>query len=393
MKVYIDHAATTPCDKRVVEAMIPYFTNEFGNADSQHFYGRATTKAVADARETVADIIGCKSNEIYFTGSGTEADNWALKGVALHNRHKGNHIIISAIEHHAILNSAEWLERNGFRVTKLPVDSTGLVSVSDLEAAIDNETTLVSVMYVNNEVGTIEPIKELAEIAHKHGALFHSDCVQAMPYIKIDVKELGVDLLSMSAHKFYGPKGIGALYIRNGVKLYKLICGGGQERSQRGGTTNTPLVAGMAEALKITACEMQANNEYIAKLRDRFVNRVIEEIPYVRFNGNMERRIPSVANFSFEFVEGEGILMLMDFNGIAVSSGSACSSGSLDPSHVLLAMGVPIEVSHGSIRFSFGKDNTMEEVDYTVDKLKDTIAKLREMSPLFNLKTGGTYNV
>ena len=265
--------------------------------------------------------------------------------------------------------------------------------MSDLEAAIDNETTLVSVMYVNNEVGTIEPIKELAEIAHKHGALFHSDCVQAMPYIKIDVKELGVDLLSMSAHKFYGPKGIGALYIRNGVKLDKLICGGGQERSQRGGTTNTPLVAGMAEALKITACEMQANNEYIAKLRDRFVNRVIEEIPYVRFNGNMERRIPSVANFSFEFVEGEGILMLMDFNGIAVSSGSACSSGSLDPSHVLLAMGVPIEVSHGSIRFSFGKDNTMEEVDYTVDKLKDTIAKLREMSPLFNLKTGGTYNV
>ena len=393
MKVYIDHAATTPCDKRVVEAMIPYFTNEFGNADSQHFYGRATAKAVADARETVADIIGCKSNEIYFTGSGTEADNWALKGVALHNRHKGNHIIISAIEHHAILNSAEWLERNGFRVTKLPVDSTGLVSVSDLEAAIDNETTLVSVMYVNNEVGTIEPIKELAEIAHKHGALFHSDCVQAMPYIKIDVKELGVDLLSMSAHKFYGPKGIGALYIRNGVKLDKLICGGGQERSQRGGTTNTPLVAGMAEALKITACEMQANNEYIAKLRDRFVNRVIEEIPYVRFNGNMERRIPSVANFSFEFVEGEGILMLMDFNGIAVSSGSACSSGSLDPSHVLLAMGVPIEVSHGSIRFSFGKDNTMEEVDYTEDKLKDTIAKLREMSPLFNLKTGGTYNV
>ena len=393
MKVYIDHAATTPCDKRVVEAMIPYFTNEFGNADSQHFYGRATAKAVADARETVADIIGCKSNEIYFTGSGTEADNWALKGVALHNRHKGNHIIISAIEHHAILNSAEWLERNGFRVTKLPVDSTGLVSVSDLEAAIDNETTLVSVMYVNNEVGTIEPIKELAEIAHKHGALFHSDCVQAMPYIKIDVKELGVDLLSMSAHKFYGPKGIGALYIRNGVKLDKLICGGGQERSQRGGTTNTPLVAGMAEALKITACEMQANNEYIAKLRDRFVNRVIEEIPYVRFNGNMERRIPSVANFSFEFVEGEGILMLMDFNGIAVSSGSACSSGSLDPSHVLLAMGVPIEVSHGSLRFSFGKDNTMAEVDYTVDKLKDTIAKLREMSPLFNLKTGGTYNV
>lgn len=393
MRVYIDHAATTPCDKRVVDAMLPYFTDEFGNADSQHFFGRDTAKAVADARDTIADIIGCKLNELYFTGSGTEADNWALKGAALHNRHKGNHIIISAIEHHAILNSADWLEKTGFRVTRLPVDGTGLVSPADLEKAIDGETTLVSVMYVNNEVGTIEPIKELAQIAHRHGALFHSDCVQAMPYIKIDVKELGVDMLSMSAHKFYGPKGVGALYIRNGVKLDKLICGGGQERSQRGGTTNTPLVVGMAEALKISTEEMQTNNKHIAELRDRFVDRVVKEIPYVRFNGNIEHRVPSVANFSFEFVEGEGILMLMDFNGIAVSSGSACSSGSLDPSHVLLAMGVPVEVSHGSIRFSFGKDNTMEEVDYTVDKLKDTIAKLREMSPLFNLKTGGTYNV
>ena len=393
MRVYIDHAATTPCDKRVVDAMLPYFTDEFGNADSQHFFGRDTAKAVADARDTIADIIGCKPNELYFTGSGTEADNWALKGAALHNRHKGNHVIISAIEHHAILNSADWLEKNGFRITRLPVDGTGLVSPADLEKAIDGETTLVSVMYVNNEVGTIEPIKELAQIAHRHGALFHSDCVQAMPYIKIDVKELGVDMMSMSAHKFYGPKGVGALYIRNGVKLDKLICGGGQERSQRGGTTNTPLVVGMAEALKISAEEMESNNKHIAELRDRFVDRVMKEIPYVRFNGNREHRVPSVANFSFEFVEGEGILMLMDFNGIAVSSGSACSSGSLDPSHVLLAMGVPVEVSHGSIRFSFGKDNTMEEVDYTVDKLKDTVAKLREMSPLFNLKTGGTYNV
>lgn len=393
MKVYIDHAATTPCDKRVVDAMIPYFTNEFGNADSQHYYGRDTAKAVADARETISRLIGCNPNELYFTGSGTEADNWALKGVALHNRHKGNHIIISSIEHHAILNSADWLEHNGFRVTRLPVDGTGLVSVSDLEKAIDEQTTLVSVMYVNNEVGTIQPIRELAEVAHKHGALFHSDCVQAMPYMRIDVKELGVDLLSMSAHKFYGPKGVGALYIRNGVKLDKLICGGGQERSQRGGTTNTPLVVGMATALKLSTDEMISNNEHIARLRDHFVNKVLKEIPYVRFNGNKERRVPSVANFSFEFVEGEGILMLMDFNGIAVSSGSACSSGSLDPSHVLLAMGVPIEVSHGSIRFSFGKDNTMEEVDYTVDKLKDTISKLREMSPLFNVKTGGTYNV
>ncbi|MCM1195349.1 MAG: cysteine desulfurase NifS [Corallococcus sp.] len=393
MRVYIDHAATTPCDKRVVEAMLPYFTNEFGNADSQHFYGRDTAKAVADAREEISALIGCRPNELYFTGSGTEADNWALKGAAIHNKHKGNHIIISAIEHHAILTAADWLEGQGFKVTRLPVDGTGLVSAADLEKAIDEQTTVVSVMYVNNEVGTIQPVKQLAEIAHRHGALFHSDCVQAMPYMKIDVRELGVDLLSMSGHKFYGPKGVGALYIRNGVKLDKLICGGGQERSQRGGTTNTPLVVGMAKALKIATEEMAENNARIAKMRDHFEKRVLAEIPYVRQNGNRASRVPSVSNFSFEFVEGEGILMLMDFNGIAVSSGSACSSGSLDPSHVLLAMGVPIEVSHGSIRFSFGKDNTLEETDYAVDKLKDTISKLREMSPLFNVKTGGIYNV
>lgn len=393
MKVYADHAATTPCDKRVVEEMLPFFTDVYGNANSQHFYGRDTAKAVAEARATIATLIGCKPNELYFTGSGTEADNWALKGVALHKRDKGNHIIISAIEHHAILVAAEWLENNGFRVTRLPVDSTGLVHVEDLEKAIDNETTIVSVMYANNEVGTIQPIRELADVAHKHGALFHSDCVQAMPYLDVNVGDLGVDLLSMSGHKFYGPKGVGALYIRNGVKLDKLICGGGQERAQRGGTTNTPAVVGMARALQISRQEMAVNNAHIVALRDHFEERVEKEIPYIRQNGNKQHRVPSISNYSFEFVEGEGILMLLDFNGIAVSSGSACSSGSLDPSHVLLAMGVPIEVSHGSIRFSFGKDNTMEEVDYIVDKLKETISKLREMSPLFDLKKGGTYNV
>lgn len=393
MRIYLDHAATTPCDKRVLEAMMPYFTEEFGNADSQHFFGRDTAKAVAEARASVAKIINCAPNELYFTGSGTESDNWALKGAALARKSKGNHVIISAIEHHAILTSAEWLQKNGFVVTKLPVDSTGLVSVEDLEKAIDDNTTLVSVMYANNEVGTIQPVKQLAEVAHKHGALFHCDCVQAIPYTKIDVKEMGFDLATISAHKFYGPKGVGALYIRNGVKLDKLICGGGQERSQRGGTTNTPAVVGMAKALEISQAELQQNNAHVAALRDHFVERVLAEIPYVRFNGNREHRVPSVANFSFEFVEGEGILMLMDFHGVAVSSGSACSSGSLDPSHVLLAMGVPVEISHGSIRFSFGKNNTMEEVDYTVEALKDTISKLREMSPLFDVKTGGTYNV
>ena len=395
MRVYIDHASTTPCDKRVVDAMLPYFTDEFGNADSQHFYGRETAKAVAEARATIARLIGAAPNEVYFTASGSEADNWALKGTALamRERGKGNHIIISAIEHHAILTSAEWLEKNGFVVTKLPVGPNGIVDPQSLRDAIDDQTTLVSVMYVNNEVGTIQPVRELCKIAHEHGALFHTDCVQAMPYIHIDVKELGADMISMSGHKFYGPKGVGALYIRNGVKIEKLVSGGGQERSQRGGTTNTPAVVGMAKALELAVATMDEDNAHIAAVRDHFVERVMKEIPYVRFNGDMQHRVPSCANFSFEYVEGEGILMSLDIKGVAVSSGSACSSGSLDPSHVLLAMGVPIEISHGSIRFSFGKDNTMEEADYAVDVLKETIAKLRIMSPLYNEKIGGSYNV
>ena len=396
MRVYIDHASTTPCDKRVVDAMLPYFTDEFGNADSQHFYGRETAKAVAEARATIARLIGAAPNEVYFTASGSEADNWALKGTALamRERGKGNHIIISAIEHHAILTSAEWLEKNGFVVTKLPVGPNGIVDPQSLRDAIDDQTTLVSVMYVNNEVGTIQPVRELCKIAHEHGALFHTDCVQAMPYIHIDVKELGADMISMSGHKFYGPKGVGALYIRNGVKIEKLVSGGGQERSQRGGTTNTPAVVGMAKALELAVAPMDEDNAHIAAVRDHFVERVMKEIPYVRFNGDMQHRVPSCANFSFEYVEGEGILMSLDIKGVAVSSGSACSSGSLDPSHVLLAMGVPVEISHGSIRFSFGKDNTMEEADYAVDVLKETIAKLRIMSPLYNEKIGGgSYNV
>lgn len=393
MKVYADHAASTPCDKRVLKKMLPFFTDEYGNANSQHCFGRDAAKAVEEARATIADVIGCKPNEIYFTSGGTESDNWAIKGAALHRREKGNHVIISSIEHHAVLVAAEWLENNGFRVTRLPVDSTGLVRVEDLENAIDDQTTLVSVMYANNEVGTIQPVKELAAVAHKHGALFHTDCVQALPYMNIDVSELGADLATFSSHKFYGPKGAGVLYIRNGVKIDKLICGGGQERSQRGGTTNTPAVVGMAYALKLSREHLEENNEYIRQLRDHFEERVENEIPYIRQNGNKLHRLPCISNYSFEFVEGEGILMLLDYNGIAVSSGSACSSGSLDPSHVLLAMGVPVEVSHGSIRFSFGKHNTMAEIDYVVDRLKDTISKLREMSPLFDLKKGGTYNV
>ena len=393
MRIYFDHAASTPCDPRVVEAMMPYFTNDFGNGDSQHSFGRDTAKAIADARATIAKLINCQPNELYFTASGTESDNWALKGAAFARKNRGNHIIISAIEHHAVLVSAEWLAKQGFKVTLLKPDETGIINVSELEKHIDDQTILVSIMHSNNEVGTIQPIKELAKVAHDHGALFHADCVQSVPYMRIDVKDIGADMITFSAHKFYGPKGVGALYIRNGLKIDKLVSGGGQERSQRGGTSNTPAIVGMAKALEIANEQMEQNNAHIAKLRDHFVDRVLAEIPYVRFNGNCDHRVPSIANFSFEFVEGEGILMLMDLAGVAVSSGSACSSGSLDPSHVLLAMGVPIEVSHGSIRFSFGKHNTMEEVDYAVDKLKDTIARLRQMSPLFNVKTGGTYNV
>lgn len=393
MKIYFDHAATTPCDKRVVEEMMPYFSQLYGNAHSQHFFGREAEKVVADSRLTIANIIGCAPNELYFTASGTESDNWAIKGVALSRMGKGKHIIISEIEHHAVLSSVEWLEKQGFTISKLPVLPSGIVDINALEQLITPQTTLISVMYVNNIVGTIQPIKQIAQIAHKHGVLFHSDCVQAMPYLTIDVKELGVDLLTFSAHKFYGPKGVGALYIRNGLRIDKLIAGGGQERSQRGGTTNTPAIVGMAKALTIATDEMQQNNKHIALLRDHFVERVQKEIPFVRQNGDLSLSVPSIANFSFEFVEGEGILMLLDINGIAASSGSACSSGSLEPEHVLLAMGVPIEVSHGTIRFSFGKHNTMEEVDYTVDKLVDIIARLREMSPLFSLKNGGTYNV
>ncbi len=393
MKIYFDHAATTPCDKSVVDAMIPYFYEQYGNSHSQHFFGRETEKAVADSRAAIAHIIGCSPNEVYFTSSGTESDNWAIKGTALSKINKGKHIIISEIEHHAVLESANWLEKQGFIVTRLPVLPNGIVDIDALDSLITDETTLVSVMYVNNEVGTIQPIKEIAQIVHKHGALFHTDCVQAMPYISINVKELGADLITFSAHKFYGPKGVGVLYIRNGVRIDKLIGGGGQERSQRGGTTNTPAIVGMAKALQIATDTMESNNLHIAKLRDHFVERVLKEIPYVRQNGDLSHSIPSVANLSFEFVEGEGILMLLDINGIAASSGSACSSGSLEPSHVLLGMGVPIEVSHGTIRFSFGKHNTLEEVDYTVDKLVEIIAKLREMSPLFNLKDGGNYNV
>ncbi len=385
--IYLDHAATTPLDKRVLEKMLPYFTENYGNANSQHSFGQTAKVAVDNARKTIADIIGAKPSEIYFTSGGTESDNWALRGTAKRYKDKGKHLIISKIEHHAMLTTAKELEKEGFEVSYIGVDEFGSINLDELEKAIRPDTIFIGCMYANNEVGTIQPIEKIVEIAKKHNIICFTDAVQAMGAIEIDVSKLGVDMMSFSAHKFGGPKGVGALYIRNGLDLGKIITGGHQERTRRGGTTNVAGVVGFAEALRLSRESLIKDNEYIKGLRDRFIERVESEIPYVKLNGSRENRLSNNADFSFYFIEGESILMMLDLEGIAVSSGSACSSDSLDPSHVLLAMGIPAEYAHGSIRFTFGKDNTMEEVDYTVDKLKEIIHKLREMSPLFKLNS------
>lgn len=387
-QIYLDHAATTALDKRVLEKMLPYFCDTYGNANSQHGYGREAQKAVDEARDTIAKLIGAKPNEIYFTSGGTESDNWALRGTVKAMAGKGNHVIMSCIEHAAMLSTAKELEKEGVEVSLIGVDSEGFIDLEELKKAIRPTTVLISCMYANNEIGTVEPIAEIVKIAKEHGILVHTDAVQAMGAIDINVAELGVDMLSFSAHKFNGPKGVGALYIKNGIPMARLISGGHQERTRRGGTTNVPGVVGFAEALKLTKQTMKEDTAYVASLRDRFIKRVEEEIPFSKLNGarDMQKRLPSNADFSFEFIEGESILFSLDIDGIAVSSGSACSSGSLEPSHVLLAIGLSEEKAHGTIRFSFGKENTIEEVDYVVDTLKNTIQRLREMSPLFNLK-------
>ncbi len=383
--IYLDNAATTPLSEKAFEAMKPYFTDVFGNANSQHAFGREAAKAVADARQTIAECIGAKPSEIYFTSCGTEADNWALKGIASQLKDKGEHIVTSVIEHPAIHTACKQLEKYGWEITYLPVDGQGFVSARDLENALREDTVLVSIMYANNEIGTVQPIGELCEIAHKHGVLFHTDAVQATGAIKYDVKELGVDLLSMSAHKFYGPKGMGALYVRNGLRIEKLLAGGEQERAHRGGTTNTAGAVGMAVALKDAVDHMEENAKYVGGLRDRFVSKVLERIDDIYYNGAKDnsKRLYNNANFSFRYIEGESILFSLDLAGICASSGSACSSGSLEPSRTLLAIGVPIGTAHGSIRFTFGKNNTVEDVDYTVDELVKTVEKLRAMSPLY----------
>lgn len=384
-KIYLDHAATTPLSQKAFEAMKPYFSDIYGNANSQHEYGRDGAKGVNDARQTIAKCIGAKPSEIYFTACGTEADNWAVKGIALQNINKGKHIITSQIEHPAIYTTCKQLEKYGWEITYLPVDEQGFVSVDDLENAIRPDTVLVSIMFANNEIGTVEPIKELCEVAHRHGVLFHTDAVQATGAVRYDVKDLGVDLLSMSAHKFYGPKGMGVLYVRNGIRIEKLLTGGEQERAHRGGTTNVPGAVGMACALQDAVENIDANNAYVANLRNHFVERVLAEIDEIYYNGAKDtaKRLPNNANFSFKYIEGESILFSLDLAGICASSGSACSSGSLEPSRTLLAIGVPVGTAHGSIRFTFGIHNTMEQVDYTVDELVKTVARLREMSPLY----------
>lgn len=381
--VYFDHAATTPVDERVLQKMLPYFTDNFGNPNSQHWFGRRSVTAVDEARDTVASLIGAKPSEIYFTSGGTESDNWAIRGAAHARAEKGKHLIISAVEHPAMITTAKELEKEGFEVSFAPVDEYGAVDVEKLKSLLRPDTIFVGIMTANNEVGTIQPLAEISGLCRERGILFFTDAVQAAGALKIDVNDPAVDLLSFSGHKFYGPKGVGVLYIRSGLKLGKIITGGHQERTMRGGTTNVPAIVGLAEALRLAQEEREKNAAYVSSLRDRFISRVLHEIPYVKLNGHPQNRLPANANFSFRYIEGESLLFSLDLAGIAVSSGSACSSGSLEPSHVLLAMGLPEGLAHGSIRFSFGKDNTPAQIDYAVDKLKEIVVKLRALSPLF----------
>ena len=382
-QIYLDHASTTPVRPEVVEAMAPYFTEHFGNPSSIYPLGQEASDAVAAARESLASLIGATPREIFFSSGGTESDNWALKGFARANATKGRHIITSAIEHHAVLHTCEALEREGFEVTYLPVDEHGLVSVEDFKAAMRPDTILASIMFANNEIGTIEPIRELAAAAHEASVVFHTDAVQAFGHEPIDVNELGIDMLSASSHKIYGPKGVGLLYVRRGVKLQNLLDGGQQERGRRGSTENVPGIVGFARAAELAAEEIVPERDRQLALRDHAIRRILEEIPSAKLNGSWESRLANNVNFSFEFIEGEGMLLQLAARGICVSSGSACTPGSLDPSHVLLAIGLPHEIAHGSLRMTLGRDTTLADIDFAVDSLKATLQNLRMMSPLY----------
>ncbi|MCL4514644.1 MAG: cysteine desulfurase NifS [Firmicutes bacterium] len=383
-RIYLDHAATTPVAPAVLEAMLPYFTEKFGNPSTLYFYGREAKQAIEDAREKVAAIIGARPQEIIFTGGGSESDNYAIKGAAFANEARGKHVITSAVEHHAVFDTCKFLESRGFEVTYLPVDEDGLVSPDEVAKAIRPDTILITIMHANNEVGTIEPIAEIGRIAREKGVYFHTDAVQTAGALPINVDELKVDLLSMSAHKFYGPKGVGVLYVRRGTKLTPLIHGGGQERKRRAGTENVAEIVGLAKALELAQEGMTARNERLIRLRDRLMNGLLEKIPELKLNGHPTRRLPGNVNVSVLYIEGESMLLNLDFKGIAASSGSACTSGSLEPSHVLLAMGMPHEVAHGSLRLTLGNENTEEDVDYILEVLPGIVEKLRAMSPFYS---------
>jgi cysteine desulfurase len=389
--IYMDHSATTYVRRDVVEAMAPYHVENFGNPSSIYSIARVTKKAVDTARAQVATALGAEPDEIYFTSGGSESDNWAIKGVAFANRKKGNHIITTKIEHHAVTHTCEYLEKEGFTITYLPVDQYGLVDPAELEKAITDKTILISIMYANNEIGTIEPIAELGAIARKHKIPFHTDAVQVIGNVVVDVKAQNIDLLSLSAHKFYGPKGVGALYIRKGVKIDNLIHGGGQERRRRAGTENIAGIVGLGKAIELATSDIEGHNRKIRALRDRLMKGILATIPNARLNGHPEKRLPGNINISFEFIEGESMLLWLDDEGICASTGSACTSGSLEPSHVLLATGLPVEISHGSLRLTLGNVNTDADVDFVLEVLPKVVAKLRDMSPLYQKsgKEGG----
>ncbi len=391
--IYMDHAATTYTNNEVLEEMLPFFTVNFGNPSSIHKFGRDVRKHIDIAREKVAKALGADPGEIYFTAGGSEADNWAVKGAAYANKNIGNHIITTNIEHHALLHTCEYLEKEGFEVTYLPVDENGLVSVEAVNNAITDKTILISIMYANNEIGTIQPIAEIGRLAREKGIYFHTDAVQAVGSVKIDVREQNIDMLSLSAHKFYGPKGIGALYVRKGIKLINFVHGGAQERGRRAGTENVPGIIGLGKAIELAANNLEGYSKRMTALRDRLIKGVMEKIPYTRLNGHPVKRLPGNANFSFQFVEGESLLLNLDMKGIAGSSGSACTSGSLDPSHVLLAIGLPHEIAHGSLRLSLGAVNTEEDIDYVLGVLPEIVDRLRQMSPLYEKVRGGNTNV
>lgn len=380
--VYMDYSATTPVKKEVLDAMLPYFSEHFGNPSSLYSIAQESKEALEKARGQVASLIGAKANEVFFTAGGSEADNWALEGVVDALKDKGNHIITTKIEHHAILHTAEYLEKHGIDVTYLDVDAEGRVNPEDVEKAITDKTVLISIMMVNNEVGTIEPIKEIAEIAHNHGILLHTDAVQALGNVPIDVNNMSIDLMSMSGHKIYGPKGVGALYIRKGTKISNFIHGGAQEMKKRAGTENLAGIVGFGKAAELAKENLESHINRVSELRDYFISGVTSKIPDTIVNGSMEHRHPGNANISFEYIEGESMLILLDMNGISVSTGSACSSKSLTPSHVLSAMGIPVERIHGTLRFTIGDPTTKEDIDYVIEKLVEIVQKLRELSPV-----------